>query len=286
MVIRIDKNTGKIFAELKNDKGVEVYKCNISICRNPVCKCGNITLELVSVQEKERQLSVQNPYSVEIDVYKKTLNYIDESKVPHEELLFARQFLSRLDDDDFNILHSLYHSHKNKITEKESYEAIDTNFDYYAVEETSLMYDYNDILPYGDTLRFTLNGTHYLFLDQYCIKPKCSCSETILNIYYVNTSSEAERELCAFLVNYKNRKWEKEGAYSSGMDITTIKAAVELQKPDFYERLKKRHERLRAIYEYNKKRHHTPKQDIPVPKVGRNDPCPCGSGKKYKKCCG
>jgi preprotein translocase subunit SecA len=23
-----------------------------------------------------------------------------------------------------------------------------------------------------------------------------------------------------------------------------------------------------------------------LPKVGRNDPCPCGSGKKYKKCCG
>ena len=23
-----------------------------------------------------------------------------------------------------------------------------------------------------------------------------------------------------------------------------------------------------------------------VKKVGRNDPCPCGSGKKYKKCCG
>jgi len=23
----------------------------------------------------------------------------------------------------------------------------------------------------------------------------------------------------------------------------------------------------------------------PARKVGRNDPCPCGSGKKYKKCC-
>jgi len=23
-----------------------------------------------------------------------------------------------------------------------------------------------------------------------------------------------------------------------------------------------------------------------TPKVGRNDLCPCGSGKKYKKCCG
>ena len=32
------------------------------------------------------------------------------------------------------------------------------------------------------------------------------------------------------------------------------------------------------------------KQKQPVkreePRVGRNDPCPCGSGKKYKKCCG
>jgi preprotein translocase subunit SecA len=32
-----------------------------------------------------------------------------------------------------------------------------------------------------------------------------------------------------------------------------------------------------------------PKQGTVVrtmPKVGRNDPCPCGSGKKYKKCHG
>ena len=33
-----------------------------------------------------------------------------------------------------------------------------------------------------------------------------------------------------------------------------------------------------------------PKVAVPVvrdqPKVGRNDPCPCGNGKKYKKCCG
>ena len=25
---------------------------------------------------------------------------------------------------------------------------------------------------------------------------------------------------------------------------------------------------------------------VAAPTVGRNDPCPCGSGKKYKKCCG
>ena len=28
------------------------------------------------------------------------------------------------------------------------------------------------------------------------------------------------------------------------------------------------------------------KQPRRVQKIGRNDPCPCGSGKKYKHCCG
>jgi preprotein translocase subunit SecA len=37
---------------------------------------------------------------------------------------------------------------------------------------------------------------------------------------------------------------------------------------------------------------HGDEGDRPAPvkregrKIGRNDPCPCGSGKKYKKCCG
>ncbi len=33
-----------------------------------------------------------------------------------------------------------------------------------------------------------------------------------------------------------------------------------------------------------------PQMELPLkrelPKVGRNDPCPCGSGKKFKSCCG
>jgi len=29
-----------------------------------------------------------------------------------------------------------------------------------------------------------------------------------------------------------------------------------------------------------------PPKPVQAVKIGRNDPCPCGSGKKYKKCCG
>lgn len=37
----------------------------------------------------------------------------------------------------------------------------------------------------------------------------------------------------------------------------------------------------------NHDHHHAPVMQVvrSGPKVGRNEPCPCGSGKKYKKCC-
>jgi hypothetical protein len=38
--------------------------------------------------------------------------------------------------------------------------------------------------------------------------------------------------------------------------------------------------RLRTEYDFPQPYRRT------EPKVGRNEPCPCGSGKKYKKCCG
>ena len=41
-------------------------------------------------------------------------------------------------------------------------------------------------------------------------------------------------------------------------------------------------ERRKELYKEQK----LSKTVIKGAKVGRNDPCPCGSGKKYKKCCG
>ena len=73
--------------------------------------------------------------------------------------------------------------------------------------------------------------------------------------------------------------------------------------PDGWDNLKgKNHQEIRALQEliapaaraihaYWLARRMPPDAEVntyvrPEPKVGRNDPCPCGSGKKYKKCCG
>ena len=49
-------------------------------------------------------------------------------------------------------------------------------------------------------------------------------------------------------------------------------------------------EKLRSLVAQKKKAQglsETSVRAVPVigSKTGRNDPCPCGSGKKYKKCC-
>ena len=55
-----------------------------------------------------------------------------------------------------------------------------------------------------------------------------------------------------------------------------------------YEKKKEREKQRRAVVSEDD----APIPDAPVEQakagdsLGRNDPCPCGSGKKYKKCCG
>jgi uncharacterized protein YchJ len=283
LAFTFDENTGELSALLYNDTGSERYKCSTIVCHNPICMCGIVTLELVPIKVEDGPGETPEPFRVDVDIYKKSLEYKTEGKVPQKSRQSGRRLLSQLDEDDFLILQKIYFGYKNKITEESAPESIDINFDFNEVEQNGWMYAYNDVLPYGDTLIFTVNDMKYIIYDQHCLKPNCSCTETYLNIFSVDESDE--KELCVFLINYKKKKWKEEESFFSDMNLNTIKTAVEQQAPDIYERLKNRHLKLKAIYANNRKQHYTPKQEISLPKVGRNDPCPCGSGKKYKKCC-
>ena len=56
----------------------------------------------------------------------------------------------------------------------------------------------------------------------------------------------------------------------------------------YLEKERKELDELRArVIEVEQAKNEDENLDITTPKkIGRNDPCPCGSGKKYKHCCG
>ncbi len=74
-----------------------------------------------------------------------------------------------------------------------------------------------------------------------------------------------------------NLGFDKEKLY---MNMVSCNAQWLYELPQWDALLTK--ERREELYKLEKSSHTV----IKPPKVGRNDPCPCGSGKKYKKCCG
>jgi len=54
----------------------------------------------------------------------------------------------------------------------------------------------------------------------------------------------------------------------------------------FFEHADKRFKKLAAEWKRQQMPLEPQNHGRRVPKVGRNDPCPCGSGQKFKKCCG
>jgi yecA family protein len=67
-------------------------------------------------------------------------------------------------------------------------------------------------------------------------------------------------------INARQQRWQEESAWNTGPEND--------DEDDLFEESGKRYNfGVQQPYERE------------TPKVGRNDPCPCGSGKKYKKCC-
>lgn len=285
MVLTVDDASKKIIATVQNGDRIEKYECLVSACTNPVCTCGTADLDLIPIHVENENDVQLSPRKVEIDIDEKSLGYRDKKKVPKEDVEFARLFLSKLDDNDFQVLHERHFTFKNKITEKADLDSIDAYFEYDEVEYNGLMSAYNDVLPYGDQLFVTIDGKECIILDQYCLLPKCSCTDTTLNIMSIDKAGKTGEELCTVSVNYRKKKWKTIEGLSFPVTVKTVRTAIEGHLPNIYKRLLKRHIKLKAIYAHCKKRHYSYKQELQLPKVGRNDPCPCGSGKKYKKCC-
>jgi hypothetical protein len=285
MIFEIDKDSEKIMATIQRNDTAEKYECSLLSCNNPVCACQTVYLNLSPLQDKNKKESLLSSHSIDIDLIERKLAYPDEKKIPKDDLAFAEFFLSNLGDSDFQFLYGIYFVYKNNITEKAKLDAIDAYFDYEEVEKEGLMYAYNDVLPYGDQMSVDIDGRNCIIFDQYCLLPKCPCTDTNLNIMLVETLGEAGEELCSVSLKYAKKSWEALEGGSLPVSLKAVRSAIESEIPDFYEKLRNRHLKLKGIYAHCKKRNFAPKQPIQVPKVGRNDPCPCGSGKKYKKCC-
>lgn len=148
---------------------------------------------------------------------------------------------------------------------------------------------YND-LPKGE----------YGFIELYCDDIDCDCR----NVYIQVINRDNSEVLATISYGWESIKFYKDWIgfekvdniikQFKGPSLTIAKQSVyantlleifkELLKDSSYAERLKRHYKL--FKNEIKKRVVLENQMLTKNKIGRNEPCSCGSGRKYKKCCG
>jgi len=147
-------------------------------------------------------------------------------------------------------------------------------------------------------VKFNNSPSVFAIVDEYCLEPGCGCRDVTLGFYEV-MDNEFEEPHFKILVNVDT--WEiKDQRHVNNKRVDEICSHFmnnfcnRNEENDFvFKLLKDRSDRMKKINltKYltegngSDQSNQSPENAVSF-KVGRNDPCPCGSGKKYKKCCG
>ncbi|MFP4344836.1 MAG: SEC-C metal-binding domain-containing protein [Anaerolineales bacterium] len=159
-----------------------------------------------------------------------------------------------------------------------------------AEEETRTLIIRNDpVLPDGD----------YGLVEAYCNDPGCDCRRVLLNVY----NWQSRETVAVIAYGWESRAYYVEwfgddnpqiiseikgpalnsASHQSALAPAFLRLVTTVLKDQKYVARLQRHYRMfkDSINSEGTATSHTIQA-----KVGRNEPCPCGSGKKYKRCCG
>ena len=165
MVFSYDYKTDDLIAAIDNNGKEAIYECSLSACKNPVCTCGTIYLQLVPEGFKDTENNSQNQKMNDIDLNERKIDNPNDREI-------SENFLGYMDEDDFNILEKYHFQYMNRLCEIAALYSFEVHFEFDQVKYDGLMYSYNDVLPYGNQLQIKYNDKEYMILDQYCLLPK------------------------------------------------------------------------------------------------------------------
>lgn len=278
--IRYTFNKGK-------SKGTE-YNVFFDPCDDIFCDCGNALCIFGETSSK----NAQNVFFVSVNVYDRSVDCDFDIKTdipinPKATKAFQKKLEDDFNENDWLFLFGTYSVFKSaKLFETEPDE-IDINFNDYenlADDRKEKIYSFSNIFPYINGFIVRIRGEEYQISDSYEV------TQTEVPLVYLLTGKEREYdnndtdefqedEPHLILYDYESKNL----VYHSGDLGTSEKVTKALKKEynDFNDMVEWRHELLLNAYS-----RFSGKTKLTSEKVGRNEPCPCGSGKKYKKCCG
>ena len=248
-----------------------------SVCRDPKCDCKGVGIKVVN-----------HKYKVSFFIDFETGTYVDDdySKEEREIIESFVMVMNSGKNKSFNI-----DFFKIKYREVKKQWLVRKNR--IRSHKLGTMMPFSDIFGEGDNIVMKIGDKNYWLHDAYCVTPNCHCTTVALNLFDDADSSGRRKHNISFVYNYaegsvdditgENRELleEIDLPFSNSMIDTFNRRREKIRKevePFVVEKIKRWKQRV------IKKREKELLKRLEK-RVGRNDPCPCGSGKKYKKCC-
>jgi hypothetical protein len=282
------------------------WYADLGVCHSPFCGCFAIHFECVAADAEWH--TQPEPVRFSLDTQMRCIDRPLGGKIPAVSDSLAEALSRELGEEGWKYLYEFLLSEKQKQIENCNPKHADADFPPEVLKGESTVVGYGEIFPLSPALAFKVDMQHWAAVDDYCVNPDCDCHHVILQ--FVTDEHKHRRPGTVAKAPPAMRYDYKDGTFQAEQvperhhpSLRTLLAGVQDQWPRFNTELKKRHQKLRVLFGRALQKREAgagtsakesdfvpalpPESKAqPTTKTGRNEPCPCGSGRKFKKCCG
>jgi SEC-C motif len=241
-------------------------------CDNPGCDCREVDVRTWLVEpEKEvtsRPAARDDLFAkLDLDTATLSIQLTAEAALPSSRLTDLTRRALRT--EVLEVLRRRWHRVKGQQLPDEW-----RNVDWTRIDREALV-PFMEVVPSRWDLSVIAGDRRYWAVDCWCLNPACTCEEIVVDFVEDQGGTVGPVRIdvaCWRLTDAGNPR---------GADL----AERLLGDPATRRELRARHKMMRGVARELPQIHHD-RQQSAAPTPARNAPCPCGSGKKYKRCCG
>ena len=258
-------------------------------CSNVTCDCGNLSLVVRDIDSSFKAIYRLNSADGNLKLLE--VKHSEGIGKKDYEALFHK-LADEISDEELRLFR--YDYRKDKLRQLETFNVRDIEYEFEELHyrDPGIMVFFDEVFEPG-YWEVELEGETYKVIDSHCKQPGCDCGDVFIQAFGVNRTTRGAEKVGELVYNLNNGKKKFKGDGANRVEIIeSIVKDIFLDDETMNAKLKYRSSIVKLLYAKDKNRR--TKLEIEKTrkiikskraKVGRNAPCPCGSGKKYKKCC-
>lgn len=274
----------------REDSPVRCHEATLAVCHDPRCDCSSIQFQWQQSELPSGAL-VRPACDFWFCLRDNSVNLTPDLENDPESLRLAKIINAELTEPLRRQLSDWYPAAKLALIQSTPADEIDIT--HLPSSYSGGMIGFVEVFPSGLALNFPWNGEKWAADEQFCVRRGCKCTETVLSfLRLANSSGQFVPSVGgnpAIRYNYVSEASRCAARGPTGSPpFAGLLAALKREHPDLNSQLKSRHTLMQSLYTRHDEEQAALRlqfQAKAAPPIGRNDPCPCGSGRKYKQCC-